>query len=71
MNDVKKPNTPHIEISIDSNDIRHMNSNQITHFFRGIKQSLIEYRKALKETHKYEQETAKKQSAKERKTEKQ
>jgi hypothetical protein len=53
---------PSINIQISSKDIRHMDSNKITHFFRGVKQSLIEYRKAIKEVQKYEQEIVKRQS---------
>ena len=60
---------PSVNIEIKSRDIRRMSANQIKLFFKGTKQGLVEYRKALKETHKYEQEIAKKQSAKERKTE--
>ena len=55
---------PSINIVISSKDIRRMNANQIKLFFKGTKQSLVEYRKSLKESHKYKQEIIKKQSSK-------
>jgi len=43
---------PKLELRINSKDFTKRNSKQISEFFKGIRQSLTEYRKALKEWEK-------------------
>jgi len=47
VGDRKIGKIPSLDIRVNSKDIRYMDSSQITQFFRGIKQSLVEYRKGL------------------------
>jgi hypothetical protein len=57
-NDIKEP---YLNIQINSKDFKRKNTQEIIYFFKGVKQIFVEYRKFIKETHKYEQTTVKKQ----------
>lgn len=46
---------PDFNIQIKSSDVRYMDSRQIREFFKGTKQSLVEYRRVLSETRKHKQ----------------
>jgi hypothetical protein len=48
--DIRIDKIPLVNIHIDSEDIRYMDSTQIIHFFEGVKQSLVQYGKTIKES---------------------